>query len=134
MATANGLTWLSKAKMFILFVSEPSYLFTKLNFFLRQLDSKSGENHLLDSSSVVRPTLSNTWFPVLIKSIYGKVTKSTKKDTDSSSKLSEADTEDESSLTESDAPPNGTSKEKGMGVRTPAVKTGGKRRKTTKRR
>lgn len=121
--------------MSILFVLELSYLFAKF-FYLRQLDSKSGEKHLLDSSAVVWPTLSNTWFLALIKSIHRKVTKSTKKDADSSSKFNDANTEDDdqSSSTESDAPPDGTPKDKGMRARVPVVKAGGKRRKTTKRR
>ena len=88
--------------------------------------------HLLDSSSAVLPTVSNTWFITLVKSLYLKVFQS-KKDTNPTDAESEDD--DRSSLTDSGASRNGTSipKENGMG-RAPAMKAGGKRKKATRKR
>lgn len=92
----------------------------------------SGEMHLLDSSSAVKPTLSNTWFLVLVKSLYLKVFKSTK-DTDPSSKPVDAEAEDDDRSSDSDAS-RSVRKENGIGARAPAVKAGGKRRKATRKR
>ena len=98
-----------------------------------QLDP-SGEMHLLDSSSAVRPAVSSTWFIAFIKSFYLKVFKSVKKDADTTD--ADAEDDDQSSLTDSDAARNGISisKENGIGGRAPAVKAGGKRKRATKKR
>jgi len=91
--------------------------------------------HLLDSSSAVWPTVSNTWFLALVRSLYAKVFGPPEKDIDASSKRIDVEAEDtESSSTESDTLRTSVPKGNRTTARAPALKAGGKRRKTTRKR
>ncbi|KAG6857094.1 hypothetical protein H0H87_009655 [Tephrocybe sp. NHM501043] len=90
----------------------------------------SGNMDLLDSSAATYPTVSNTWFIALIKSLVSKVYPGTQATTPEDSVAQDDDT---SSVAESESSAS-TVQEKANGskaARAPTSMAGGKRRKTT---
>ncbi|TFK43440.1 DnaJ domain-containing protein [Crucibulum laeve] len=92
----------------------------------------NGDMHLIDSSTAVQPTIGNTWFCVLVKSLFRKALGSKSKDTLENVDGTIEDSDDASSTTGSEATGTGTDSSKA--ARVPTVKAGGKRRKAVKRR
>ena len=112
----------------------------------------TGEKHLIDASTATRPSIGNTWFLALVKSLVQKLSgnKSTSTDTTSSPGAQDqkgvdppdVDSDDASSTTGSDAPGSdastsrrGEGKEKASATARmgPTVKAGGMRRKVRRR-
>ena len=89
--------------------------------------------HLLDSNSAVYPTISNTWFLSLVRTLFRKVTGSTKEmnsEEKGNTDVDDHDTDDLSSVAGSESGRPSTGKESRM----PTQKTGGKRRKVAPRK
>lgn len=116
-----------------------------IHLFVLQLEP-SGEMHLIDASTAIRPSITNTWFISLIRSIFHKVT-GKKYDTSSDSydaKSSQNGTApdidvDDASSVSSEATGSGYSTPSKRGdeakVRVaPTVKAGGMRRKNVRKR
>ncbi|KAF9485276.1 DnaJ-domain-containing protein [Pholiota conissans] len=108
----------------------------------------SGELHPIDSSTAIKPTLSNTWFLSLVKGLFYKVagkvvgkasTHDSAPQTSSTSNgaVADTDSDEDSSTTGSDAPGSGTSTPQ-LGEKSgrlgPTSKAGGMRRKNIKRK
>jgi len=96
-----------------------------------------GTMHLVDNSTAQSPSIGNTWFIVLTKHLFNKVTSKKEKSEDGDAPDTEDD--DASSTTTSEATRSGTNtpKEgagKGSSLAFPVEKAGGKRRKVNRRR
>ncbi|KAF8974481.1 DnaJ domain-containing protein [Flammula alnicola] len=113
----------------------------------------SGDMHLIDSSTAIKPTISNTWFLALLKSSFRRLTGKTSGDeplpeTPSAASAPktqndsapDVDSDDNSSTTGSEAPGSGTStprrgeEAKGAARLGPTSKAGGMRRKNVRRK
>jgi len=90
--------------------------------------------HLLDSNAAIYPTITNTWFLSLAKTLFHKAMGSTKKEIKSEEKenteVDDRNTDDLSSVAGSESGKSSTGKEPRM----PTQKTGGKRRKAVPRK
>ncbi|KIJ99385.1 hypothetical protein K443DRAFT_680008 [Laccaria amethystina LaAM-08-1] len=91
----------------------------------------SGEQHLIDSSTAVRPAIRKTWFIGLLLSLFhkfvGKGSKGSNERTEA-----DADSGESSSTTDSEAQASG--REDAKSSRVPTVKAGGRRRKVMRKR
>jgi len=105
---------------------------------------EDGTMHLIDNSTAQAPSIRNTWFIVLTKYLYHKVT-SKKEESEDGVKPYDVDapesedTDDGASTTTSEATRSGTNTPregaaKGSSLAFPVEKAGGKRRKVNKRR
>ncbi|EDR12885.1 uncharacterized protein LACBIDRAFT_311868 [Laccaria bicolor S238N-H82] len=91
----------------------------------------SGEQHLIDSSTAVRPAITRTWFIGSLLSLFHTFVGNKSK---GSNERSEADVDsgEASSTTDSEAQASG--REDAKSSRVPTVKAGGKRRKVVRQR
>jgi len=97
----------------------------------------SGSLDVLDSTAATKPTLSNTWFILLIRSLVQKVlprpSTSEANNEDEKAEL-DSDDGDVSSTTASESPASGTSTPRDdLGARLRTEKAGGKRRKVIRK-
>lgn len=95
--------------------------------------------HPVDSSTAVLPSVYRTWFIILVLSAYQSVLDKTKGRTAEVQPEKEFETDDgyDSSATGSEQPGSGTvtpRESTNGGIRKPAVKAGGKRRKAVRKR
>lgn len=116
-------------------------VFVLTNASSKQLDP-SGEMHLIDASTAIRPELRNTWFVSVIRSLVKRFTGPKLRHSEKASSAQNGgttttndvgpDVDSDSSITSSDAHDSETMG--GSKVKMPTVKAGGMRRKTLRKR
>jgi DnaJ homolog subfamily C member 1 len=116
-------------------------VFVLTNASSKQLDP-SGEMHLIDASTAIRPELRNTWFVSVIRSLVKRFTgpklprsekASSAQNGGTTTTINDVgpDVDSDSSITSSDAHSETMG---GSKVKMPTVKAGGMRRKTLRKR
>jgi DnaJ family protein C protein 1 len=147
----TGTKWLDmvvhNSQVFLVSTKKNSKL-THANSFNKQLDP-SGEMHLVDDSTAIRPAINSTWFIALFLSLVNRFTgprlHHAKKEGSSAqhggttTTMTNNDVKpnvDSDDSTSSEAPDSeaSTSKKKGERVKMPTVKAGGMRRKNLRKR